>query len=130
MKPAPSGSTITEIYKSNITPDEISLWRGGGGDYVSFCQPPHQRTTKPPQSYSRINLLRTKNMRLTQPLVNVILLLLAIPAVLHAREPGRLKSAAAKCLVLCGLCMGAVFLSPPTCDLHADPGSGRLLAGR
>ena len=47
---------------------------------------------------------------LTQPLANVVLLLLAIPAVL-TREPGRLKSAAMKCMILTALCMGSIFLT-------------------
>ena len=67
-------------------------------------------------------LLRVKNSRFTQPLINIILLLLAIPCVL-TRQPGQLKAAAIKCLVLSGLCLGTVFLAqllantPPTPDL-------------
>jgi hypothetical protein len=48
-------------------------------------------------------------MRFTQPLTNIILLLLAIPCIL-TREPGRLKHAAGLCLAMTGLCMGSVFL--------------------
>ena len=51
--------------------------------------------------------------------MNIILLLLAIPCVL-TREPGQLKSAAMKCLLLTGVGMGSIFLcamlagSPPS----------------
>ena len=51
-----------------------------------------------------------KHTRFTQPLANVILLLLAIPCVL-TREPGQLRAAALRTLVLTGLCMGTIFLS-------------------
>jgi len=49
-------------------------------------------------------------VRATQPLMNVILLLLAIPTVL-THDPKSLKRAASKCLVLTGLAMGTVFLA-------------------
>jgi hypothetical protein len=42
--------------------------------------------------------------------VNIILLLLACPSVL-TREPGQMKTAAMRCLILCGLCMGTVFIT-------------------
>ena len=108
------------IYQSDITPDEIALWRGG--QYVALL--PVRRINQlldRPKSYGVIDLLRTKNFRFTQPLSNVILLLLATPTVL-TREPGRLKRAAVKCLAFCGLCMGTIFLTyqlsaaPPTQD--------------
>ena len=105
----PEPETHPDVYKSDVTPDEIALWRGG--DYVALL--PTSRINElldRPKSYGTNNLLRTKHLRFTQPLANVILLLLAIPAVL-TREPGRLKTAALRCLVLCGLCMGTVFLA-------------------
>jgi hypothetical protein len=78
-----------------------------------------------PKSYGTNNLLRVKHWRFTQPLMNVILLLLAIPAVL-TREPGHLKTAATRCLLLTGLGMGSVFLAnqiatnPPSLALAAQ----------
>ena len=107
------------VYKSDITPDEIGIWRGG--EFVELL--PFRRLTlmlydtSRQKNYGENQLLRAWNMRLTQPLVNVILLLLAIPAVL-TREPGRLKFAAARCLTLTGSCMGLVFI---TYQLSASP---------
>ncbi len=98
-----------DVYKSDITPDEIALWRGG--QYVQLL--PTRRINQllaRPKSYGRADLLRTKNLRLTQPIANVILLLLACPTVM-TREVGRLKTAAMRCLILTGLCMGTVFLA-------------------
>ena len=107
-----------DTYQTDITPDEISLWRGG--EFVNLL--PTYRINEllnSGKSYVGQNaLLRTKHMRWTQPLSNLVLLLLAIPTVL-TRTPVYLKLAATKCLVLCGLCMGTVFLcyqraaSPP-----------------
>jgi lipopolysaccharide export system permease protein len=117
-RPEPPAHVTT--YQSDITPDEIALWRGG--QYVQLL--PTWRINEllqRPKSYGVVNLLRTKNLRLTQPLANIILLLLACPTVL-TREPGRLKTSALRCLILCGLCMGAVFLAyqlaatPPSPD--------------
>ena len=95
-------------YKSNITPEEINLYRQG--NYVELL--PTRRIDEllaRPQSYGTIALLRVKHTRFTQPLVNIILLLLAIPCVL-SREPTRLKAAATKCLILTGLCLCTSFL--------------------
>ncbi len=104
-----SGETIVTEYHSNITPDEINLYRSG--NYVDLL--PTERINQllmRPESYGTLELLRVKHWRFTQPLMNVILLLLAIPCVL-TREPGRLKAAATKCLILTAIAMGAIFLS-------------------
>ena len=71
------------------------------------------------KSFGAANLMRVKHTRFTQPIMNVILLLLAIPCVL-TREPGKLKQGATVCLALMGLAMGSIFLcqqianTPPT----------------
>lgn len=105
-------------YQSDITPDEIALWRGG--QYVQLL--PTRRLNQllqRPKSYGIMDLLRTKNFRLTQPLANIILLMLAVPSVM-SREPTRLKMATTRCLTLCGLCMGLVFI---TYQMAATPPS-------
>ena len=56
------------------------------------------------------DLLRVKHARFAAPIINVILVLLAIPAVL-TRDPSQLRHAAAWCFVLVGLCIGTVFLT-------------------
>jgi lipopolysaccharide export system permease protein len=95
-------------YKSNVTPEEIALYRSG--NFVELL--PTSRIDQlldRPNLYGKLDLLRVKHWRFTQPLMNVVLLLLAIPCVL-TREPGTLKTAATKTLVLMGISMGAVFL--------------------
>ena len=96
------------VYKSNITPEEIALYRSG--HFVDLL--PTTRINQlldRPNLYGKLELLRVKHWRFTQPLMNVILLLLAIPCVL-TREPNTLKTAATKTLVLTGIAMGGVFL--------------------
>jgi len=104
-------------YKSNVTPEEIALYRSGA--FVELL-PTHRidQLLDRPNLYGKTDLLRVKHWRFTQPLMNVVLLLLAIPCVL-TREPGTLKRAAMKTLILTGLAMGGMFLfhqfagSPP-----------------
>ncbi|HXE52984.1 MAG TPA: LptF/LptG family permease [Tepidisphaeraceae bacterium] len=108
MSESVSAPAPTAEYKSNVTPEEISLYRSG--NYVELL--PTSRINQlldRPNMYGKIDLLRVKHWRFTQPLMNVILLLLAIPCVL-TREPNTLKTAATKTLVLMGVAMGAVFL--------------------
>lgn len=111
LSPTAPASRVAQVdsYQSNINPEEIALYRSG--DWVELL--PTSRIDEliaRPGSYGQSNLLRVKHWRFVQPIMNVILLLLAIPCVL-TREPGRLKSAATKCLLLTGLGMGSIFLS-------------------
>ena len=96
------------VYKSNVTPEEIALYRSGKFVELLPTAKINQLLDRP-NLYGKVGLLRVKHWRITQPLMNVILLLLAIPCVL-TREPGTLKAAAMKTLMLMGLAMGAVFL--------------------
>jgi lipopolysaccharide export system permease protein len=106
----PHAEAYDKPYKSNITPEEISLYRSN--DYVNLLSTERINALLAPSrnlSYGVNQLLRVKHARFTQPLMNIILLLLAIPSVL-TRTPGNLKSAAMKCLVISGTCMATVFL--------------------
>jgi lipopolysaccharide export system permease protein len=96
-------------YKSGVTPEEIALYRSGNFVELLSTERINQLLERP-KSYGTLHLLRVKHLRFTQPLMNVILLLLAIPCVLH-REPGQLKTGATKCLALMGVAMGSVFLT-------------------
>ncbi|HZL36197.1 MAG TPA: LptF/LptG family permease [Tepidisphaeraceae bacterium] len=96
-------------YKTNVTPEEITLYRSG--NYVDLLSTERiNQLLRRPKSYGMLSLLRVKHWRFTQPLMNVILLLLAIPCVL-TREPGSLKSGATKCLMFMAAGMGSMFLA-------------------
>jgi lipopolysaccharide export system permease protein len=97
------------FYKSNVTPEEVALYRSG--DWVEFLSSGKiDELIQRPGSYGQTHLMRVKHWRFVQPIMNLVLLLLAIPF-LMTREPGKLKSAATKCLVVTAMGMGAVFLS-------------------
>ncbi len=54
--------------------------------------------------------MRVKHARFTQWILNIVLLLLAIPCVM-TRQPTALKAAATKCLLLTGSCLALSFLA-------------------
>jgi lipopolysaccharide export system permease protein len=113
-----------DYYQSNITPDEVALYRSSG--YTEMLSTPRiNQLLERPKSYGVVDLLRVKHSRLTQPLVNVVLLLIAVPSVL-SREPGRVRFGLMQCALLCGLCMASIFISqqlagtPPLGDGWTD----------
>ena len=75
-----------------------------------------------PKSYGSAGLYKVKHLRTTQPVMNVILLLLAIPTVVTF-DPKQLKRAATKCLFLTGMAMGAVFIAT---QIAGNPPSGPM----
>jgi lipopolysaccharide export system permease protein len=122
-KPSPPQPVAT--WKTNIDPEEIKLYKKS--DYVDLLSTDRiNELLKRPESYGYANLLRVKHWRFTQPLMNVILLLLAIPCVLN-REPGKLKAAATKCLILTGAAMGSIFLAQ---QIAANPPQSPQLAAQ
>ena len=103
-----AGEEIRQQYKGAVTPDEIELYRGSA--MVDFLPTSKiNQLISRPKSYGRAGLYKIENLRLTQPFMNMVLLLLAIPAVLTF-DPKTLKTAATKCLTLIGLAMSSVFL--------------------
>lgn len=103
------GAKPAELYRGSFTPEEIQLWRSG--DYVMLLSTARiNQLLERPGSYGRAGLLRIKHARRAQPLVNIILLLLAIASVL-TRQREELKMAATKCLLLCGACLALTFIS-------------------
>jgi lipopolysaccharide export system permease protein len=103
-----SKETPWPAYKSSITPDEIALYRSG--EYVELLPTSRiKMLLQRPKSYGTIDLQRVKHARFTQPLLNVILLLLAVPCVV-SREPGKIKQGIFQCVLLCGACLASIFL--------------------
>ena len=96
------------VYKSNVTPEEIALYHSG--NFVELL--PTRRIDEliaRPNLYGKMDLLRVKHYRRTQPLFNVVLLLLTIPCVL-TREIATLKTAASRALTILGCAMGVMFI--------------------
>ncbi len=96
-------------WKTNISPEEIALYRSG--DFVELLSTDKiNQLLQRPKSYGVISLLRVKHFRWSQLLINIVLLLLAIPCVL-TREPGTLKTDILKCVILTGACMASIFMA-------------------
>ena len=105
----PSDEQPVAVYRGDVTPEEIALYHSS--EFVELLSTRRiNELIARPKSYGAVGLYRVKHMRFTQPIMNVVLLLLAIPTVL-THDPKSLKSAAGKCLTLTGLAMGSVFLS-------------------
>jgi lipopolysaccharide export system permease protein len=109
------------VYDGNVTPDEIDLYRGRAMvEYLPWEK--IDQLIANSKGYGEADLYKIKNLRITQPMMNIVLLFLAIPAVLTF-DPKTLKTAATKCLTLCGLAMSCVFLcqqlagKPPLGDI-------------
>jgi lipopolysaccharide export system permease protein len=95
-------------YTTSITPEEIELYRSG--DYVDLLSTHRiDQLLQRPKIYGTADLLRVKHFRWAQFIINIILLLLAIPCV-TTREPAKLKQNLIWCVVLVGACMGTVFV--------------------
>jgi lipopolysaccharide export system permease protein len=114
-------ATPIDWYASPMTPDEIAL--NLGKDYIQLLPLAKINQLLSLNRYGTLDLLRAKHLRVAQWLLNVFLLLLAISTVL-TREPGRLKAATFKCLLLSGACLGSVFV---TYQMAASPPSPELL---
>jgi lipopolysaccharide export LptBFGC system permease protein LptF len=96
-------------YKTSITPEEIELYKRG--DYVELLSTRHiDQLLQRPKIYGTADLLRVKHGRWATFLVNIVLLLLALPCV-TTREPGQLKKSLIWCFVLVGGCMATVFIT-------------------
>src|SRR5208282_648665 len=112
----PAVQQEVNVYHSDITPEEIVLHENEDSlQFLSLAR--INQLLARPKNYGTANLLRMRYTRLAQPLVNIILLLLAISMVL-TRHPQTLKTSAAKAMVLCGLCMGCAFI---TYELASTP---------
>ena len=100
--------TIT-TYPGDITPEQIALAHSGKFLDLLSTSKINQLLARP-SGESVANLLRVKHERMARPVINVILVLLAIPAVL-TRDPGQLRFAVSQFGLLVGSCMGLVFLT-------------------
>jgi lipopolysaccharide export system permease protein len=103
-----SRETPADYYASDVTPDEIALYRSGETVELLSTARINELLARP-QNYGTIDLLRTKHARVTQWVMNLVVVLLAIGCVL-TREPGKLKTDGLKLLIMVGLAMAAVFL--------------------
>ena len=95
---------------AGVSPDDIALYHDRGTGLVELLSTHRlNELIARPKSYGVGGLYRIKYLRLAQPVMNIVLLLLTIPTVLTF-DPKALKPAATRCLTLMGLAMGSVFV--------------------
>ena len=99
----------TDTY-TGVTPDDIAVYHDRGSSLVELLSTHRlNQLIARPKSYGVAGLYRIKYLRLAQPMMNIVLLLLTIPTVLTF-DPKALKPAATRCLTLTGSAMGMVFV--------------------
>ena len=112
--------------KGSVNPETIGLFVSRG-DFVDLLstqrikQLLEQRTT-----VGQIDLMRVRDSRWANYVLNVVLVALTIPCVL-TREPTQLRTAATRVFVLIGTCMATIFI---TQSLAGQPPSDPNLAAR
>lgn len=123
---APPRVEPAERWVAPLTPGDINLFRaadlsvGAGGSFFDLLSTRqlNELLNRPGRAASA-DLLRAKHTRLASHVMNLVLMLLAVPAVL-TREPGQLRKATGRTLALVGGAMGTVFFcqmiarDPPT----------------
>lgn len=96
-------------WRTSITPTEIMIYRRHRtSELLSSGQ--INELLERPRSYGVVPLLRVKHWRVAQPIANTVLLLLAIPCVLM-RDPGSLRWAATRAVLLTGFCLASMFIA-------------------
>jgi lipopolysaccharide export system permease protein len=107
--PSAGDATPVATYKATVNPETIALFVSRG-DFVDLLSTKRigeliaQNT-----SVGRIDLMRVRDARWANYVLNVVLVLLTIPCVL-TREPMQLRTAAGRVFVLVGACMATIFV--------------------
>ncbi|MGE5608091.1 MAG: LptF/LptG family permease [Bacillota bacterium] len=110
-----ANSQPVKTFQSSITPTEIQLYHSG--EFVDLMSTQTiNEMLKRPLSYGRADLLRVKHARVSQFMINIVLLLLA-SACLLTREPQLLKTSATRCVLWCGACLSMVFMGQELANL-------------
>lgn len=132
MSTLAAADRTVETLETTVSPDEIELFHsasssvGLGGSYFDLLSTRQMnQLLERPGQYATAGLLRARHLRLATHVMNVVVMLLAVPVVL-TRQPGQLRQAAGKTLLLVGSAMGMVFI----CQLLAKDPPNEALATR
>lgn len=113
-----AGAEPVAQWKTDLGPNEIALYRKASFvELLSLSQ--ISGLLEHPRNYGTIPLLRVRHWRIVQPIVNTLLLLLAVASIL-TREPNAMKVAATRTVLVTAVCFAVVFIShqlagrPPT----------------
>jgi lipopolysaccharide export system permease protein len=100
--------TYPSIYESDLDPAAIQTRQAGG--WVRFLSLTQLKQLEKAQSADVREIMQTRHVRIAAPIISLLLVLLGVPFFLD-RSPGNVLSDAGKCMLVCGLCYVAAFLS-------------------
>jgi lipopolysaccharide export system permease protein len=102
------GKIAAQEYKTGLTPAQLDLiFSKKAVDYLSSRQLRELAASSPPANQPM--LYKIMDLRVTQPLMNIVLLLIGIPFLL-TREPRRLINNIMICVVVTGIVFAATFV--------------------
>lgn len=95
-------------YDTTLVPDHIELMLSKRAvDFMPYSKIEKLKEYSP--RAAKANLERIMHIRVTQPLMNLIMLLLGIPFLL-TRLPGLLIKNIVYCIIVCGICFAGTFI--------------------
>ncbi|MBU0717105.1 MAG: LptF/LptG family permease [Planctomycetes bacterium] len=100
--------TYPRYYPSDLSPKEIELRQSEG--WIRFLSLRQLRGLRESGLADRAAISHTKHVRITTPIVSMVMLLLGLPFFLD-RCPASILNDAGKCMVLCGLCYVSTFVA-------------------
>jgi lipopolysaccharide export system permease protein len=100
--------TYPAYYESELSPEAIQLRQSEG--WVRFLNLSQLNELEKRGGAMLAEVIQTKHARNTAPIVAVVMLLLGLPFFLD-RSPANVLSDTGKCMVVCGLCYVAAFIS-------------------
>ncbi len=96
------------FYESDLSPEAIQLRQAEG--WISYLSLAQLRDLEESGAPSVATIAATRHARIASPLVGMVMLLLGLPFFLD-RWPGNVLGDAGKCMIACGLCYVAGFVS-------------------
>jgi lipopolysaccharide export system permease protein len=107
----PQGAVVESypvVYESDLSPESIQLRQREG--WIEFLSLSQLNELEPRDAAEASAIQRTKQSRVTTPIVSMILLLLGLPFFLN-RAPASVLSETGKCTLFCGACYIVAFLA-------------------
>lgn len=109
-----------EYYKSSWTPNDLLLRQGVGWTWLLSLRQLNKLLTKPDLLSNKNEVLSARHIRLTQPMINMLLLFLGLPFFLN-REPHNVLVSVGFCLLLTILCFMLAFVSQMVAGTTQSP---------
>lgn len=120
-----SSEPVTTYPGTGVNPETIALFISRG-DFVDLLSSARIRELlESGTDVGRVDLMRVRDARWANYLLNLILVLLTIPCVL-TREPTQLRTATSRIFLLIGACMATIFI---TQNMAGQPPTDPQLAG-